>query len=507
MKLLQLLTSKAGKMALSPLQAVGLSAAVGIAGIAAWQMMGSSSEVNPDTVFSAADNDVVFVAGTPGVTGGYGANYGTGGSYGEEGGAVRSAIHTSMSADMRLMQQDQMRANMQAETPEVIQQEQSVQRYNMTGSSEGLGMGQNEAMLRGGAGQGNLSAIQEQIAALQAGVEQKQAEAAAIAAAAQGGGDVAAAAAAALGQSGAAGGKWGMASGMARASGSNLNSTPLQAGGSIGPDGRVRSAGVLGGAERGAERLGAGRAPMFEGGKDAVIGAGRSFGMDASTLAGLSKQSKEVAGNRDRSANEASRIFMGGERLSAGISLNGDSVTIGASSSADFNDDVSIGNLGGALGGVAEDITTYEDDRENLRLKIRSYVRNMNNCSHVPIFGNFCYIGAWKKRNDLRKEIHTFDSKWGTSSYEEAHTNGSYAEISRKVVDRAYEEIYKWSGPAKYAEKMGKLYWNDSKAFRDKEKPSDPGTQSQMSTTPHSGRRPNDGLEIGSGIRVGSGRH
>ena len=89
MKIINWLKNRSGKMALSMSQGIGLAAVVGVAGVAAYQMF-SSPEVNPDTVFSSHDDDVVYVAG-----GSSGAYSGVG--YGENnGGEVQSGIRTAM---------------------------------------------------------------------------------------------------------------------------------------------------------------------------------------------------------------------------------------------------------------------------------------------------------------------------------------------------------------------------------------------------------------------------
>lgn len=73
MNIFKWLTGRAGKMALSAAQAVGLSAVVGVAGIAAWQYLDSPAD---NTAFNPAaqydPGEVVYVAGASG--GAYGAN-------------------------------------------------------------------------------------------------------------------------------------------------------------------------------------------------------------------------------------------------------------------------------------------------------------------------------------------------------------------------------------------------------------------------------------------------
>ena len=180
MKLINLFKSKTGKMALSAMQAVGLSAAVGVAGIAAWQMMGSSSEPALNTVFSSSDDqEVVFVAG--GTTGAYASgNYGAGGE-------VQSGLRAKMSHDMQLMQADAVRAGeTDADSPAFVQQEQQIQAFKMDGASGGLGMGANAANELGMNMGGGLEGVQQQMAAMQAALAAQQEAAAAAGQAAAG---------------------------------------------------------------------------------------------------------------------------------------------------------------------------------------------------------------------------------------------------------------------------------------------------------------------------------
>ena len=160
MKLLKLLFNNSGKMALSTLQAMGVAAAVGVAGVAAWQMLAGGSDVNPDTAFSSYDeSEVVYVAS--GADGGYdNANYG-------EGGEVRSGIRVKQSRAMQLMEQDAQRAPLAA-ADNLDRQEQEIQAFKMDGSTEGLGMGKNAAKDIGGAMGGDLSAFQQQLAKIEA---------------------------------------------------------------------------------------------------------------------------------------------------------------------------------------------------------------------------------------------------------------------------------------------------------------------------------------------------
>lgn len=434
MKLINLFKSKTGKVALSAMQAVGLSAAVGVAGIAAWQMMGSSSEPALNTVFSSSDDqEVVFVAG--GTAGAYASgNYGVGGE-------VQSGLRAKMSHDMQLMQEDAARANAEPDAPAFVQQEQQIQAFKMDGASGGLGMGANAANELGMNMSGGLEGVQQQMAAMQAALAAQQEAAATAGQAAAGNVAQAAAQAAAQGQQA---GAWGMADGMARASGSNLNSTPLQAG--TGREGGASASGTLGGAQIAGAAGARGPVEALPGSRQAVSGFGRALrwdgGDDIDYIASLQKQSADVSQNRDRSANEGSRIFMAGERLSGGILLNGESLTTGNASSSDFSSDDAISALGSGVSGVQEDVVTYEEARQQLVEDIKDYRVNLaTSCSILPFV---CQTWVWSLRNEAKDKVKEFEKTWGESDYFKTDTRGNLADDARVVIDKIWNRG--WGG-------------------------------------------------------------
>lgn len=475
MKIVKFLTSKAGKWSLSAMQAVGLSAAVGVAGIAAWQMMGSSSQPNLNTVFSSntADQDVVFVAGAAG--GVYGS-----GAYGD-GGELRSGINATLSKDLQLMQADAQAADVSASQPAFAQQEQEISAYKMDGSSGGLGMAGNVAKEMGGAMSGDMSAVQKQIADIQATIA-SQKQAAEAAAVAEGAGDAAKVAAAMKGK----GGQFGMAEGMARASGNNLNSTPLQSG-QHGREGEgVSSSGVLGGAQaaRATSALGpATQGANFERSRASVIGQGSRLGSDSS-LRALQKQSADIARHSNRSANEGARAFMASTRLSGGIQLEGgETLSGGNASSSDFADDA-IAALGKAVGGTVGEVMSYENDREELRIKIRDFVKKCNNWSYSsPLLSWMGYAFKAKERNNLRNEIDSFKARWQESTYETTNSVGGYATVARNTVDDVFNALWWFGGPKRKAKEWGRDYWGDENAFWKNDVPAAPVTDEQEKPT------------------------
>lgn len=475
MKIIKFLTSKAGKWSLSAMQAVGLSAAVGVAGIAAWQMMGSSAQPNLNTVFSSntADQDVVFVAGAAG--GVYGS-----GSYGT-GGELRSGINATLSKDLQLMQADAQAGDLSSQ-PEFVQQEQEISAFKMDGASSGLGMAGNVSKEKSNAMSGDMSAVQKQIADIQATIASQKKAAEAAAAAEGAAGDAAKVAAAMKGK----GGQFGMAEGMARASGNNLNSTPLQSG-QYGKEGQgVSSSGVLGGAQaaRGASAMGpAGQGSNFERSRASIIGQGSRLGSDDS-LAALQKQSADIARHSNRSANEGARAFMASTRLSGGIQLEGgEKLSGGNASSSDFSDDA-ISALGNAVGSAIGEVTTYEEDREEIRVKIRDFVKACNGWSYAsPLFSWIGYAAKSKAHKNLRNDIDAFKAKWSESTYETTNTAGGYATVARDTVDDVFNSLWWFGGPKRKAKEWGSKYWGDENAFWDNATPSTPVTDEQEKPT------------------------
>ena len=364
-----LLRQKAGKLALTGLQALGLSAAVGVAGIAAWQMLSSSDDVNADTVFSAAnDSEVVYVAGTSG------ANAYTGVSGYGDGGAVQSGINMRMSKDMKMMESDLINAKIAEQKTEMDTKEDSVKSFKMDGTSTGLGMDSAatdpQKMMSGLQG-GGMPDIQSQIAALQQQAEAAQkkaaAEAGANAEAAQGvaaAGDALAQAQAAL--AGVSGGKWDMNTDIARAGGSALGATPLQAGAYQGKEGDALRAVQQASSNLPKRMKAADATPVrFQGGRESTIGAGKNLDNARDTLEAATKSSIESLKNQSRSATEMTAVtFLADETLAAGVQLSGENVvTNGGTNTLDMLDEEpDPKDFDAAFDPVKEEIDAYNKD-------------------------------------------------------------------------------------------------------------------------------------------------
>lgn len=491
MNILHILWNRSGKAALSAMQAVGLSAAVGVAGIAAWQMLGSSEDVNPNTVFSSgSDEQIVYVAG---------GGYGSGSTYGE-GGEVRSGIRAKMSEDMRLMEADYQRSHLSG--TELDRQEQRIDAYKMDGASEGLGMGQNAAREKALGRGGDMSAFQAQMSAMQKDLAAKQQAAAKAAASGTGAeGSAEAAAAAALGKQGKGGsGRWGMSSGIARASGNNLNSTPLQAAGAGSGSRRGGTlGGGVGGRAAGPSSGGSALMPQFDGGSEPEIGRARY--MDRrDTLLGYVEASKRMAENVTHTTVDAHSIFLANQKVSGGIILNGENVNTGNASSADFSDP-DFSGLNKAIGDAASQLEAYTKAREKLRRKVRDFVKSCNTWSKAGGFV-LSWIGYGfrvGKRNELRDEIHTFRDTWGDVEPNKS-TNGAFDEVARDVVDTAFNWIGIPNGPRRYTKDQGRAYWDDKDAFWSKEAPGSKAENKQEPEvrSPFASSSARDALQVGS---------
>lgn len=491
-----ILKANAGKVALSAMQTLGIATGVAVAGVGAYFALGSSSDVNPDTVFSSYnDGDVVYVAGHS-AGGGYA---GVGGAP-VEGGEIKSGFQAKLSHSLRLM-------NEETNKPEILEveaQEQSISAYTMDGNTSGLGIGagQQGANEEGLSMGGDMSAIQAQIAALQANVKAQQQAAADAAAGAEGqAGDALAAAQKALQ---GANGKLGNASGMASANGSNLGAQGLQPGSYQGSGAGVKP--KEGQPIQSALKPTPTRAALFAGGRP-DINAGRGAGdLKANSLYAMAKQSAHFA----NSGLDASEIFLAGSGEGKGVAFAGGNVTTGLGTSNDFGAD----NVPNLKGTQADDIETYEQAREDLRKKIQKFVISCNRWSIWGSLGGFLGTGLGyafkaKKRNDMLDEIKKFEEKWGNTNFEKLNSQGGYATVSEGVVQDAFRGIFGINRPKRKAKEWGRKYWNSEDAFIEKE-PENLGSPDialgDIPTSPYkNGVSYTDGeLDIGSGYGIGS---
>lgn len=445
-----ILKTNAGKLALSAMQTLGIATGVAVAGVGAYFALGPSQDVNPDTVFSSQnDGEVVYVAGHS-AAGGYA---GVGAPV--EGGEIQSGFQAKLSHSLRMMNEETNKP----ELLEVEEQEQKVAAYKMDGASSGLGVGAgqqgaNEAGLAGMGG--DMSAIQAQIAALQANAQAQQQQAAAAAAAAgQQAGDAVAAAQAAL-----AGGKLANASAVPSVGGSNLGGEGLQ------PGSYQASASkpVEGKPIQSALPPASKPTPLYAGGRQVTFTQGAGD-MGANALYAMAKHSAAIANK----GGDASDVFMGGAS-SRGVVFEGGNVTTGGGSSNDFGAD-NVPDFSGA----AQSTSNYENAREELRKEIQKFVQSCNNWSYVPFFMWIGYAAKAKARNDMLDKIEKFKEEWGYTNFEKLNSQGGYATVSEGVVREAFNGIWGMGRPKRKAKEWGKKYWDSEEAFT-KEDPSNLGS-------------------------------
>ena len=441
MKIINWFKNRSGKMALSLAQGIGAAAVVGVAGIAAYQMF-SSPAVNPDTVFSSQDDDVVYVAG-----GSSGAYSGVG--YGENsGGEVQSGIRVKKSRGMELMEQDALRMKEQPQQTQLDRDEQEVQDFAM-GKTTGLGMGQNEANEVNIGKNGDVSGVNAQIAAISAMAEQQKKEAQEKAESAGEAGDVARAAQAALGKGGSSKGWGNMNAGIARANGNNLNSESLQAGG----PGSKRG-GVLGGKGREADRLAMANKPVgFSSSRDEFLKARQRYAGD--TLDDMAKMSASFKDGPHATNEATTSVFMSGGSGTHALSLGDSAVSsLGDTSSDDFTG-ASLPDLSGA----ADLAKAYAEAKQQLYKDLEKFKNKI--AISAGIAGVFAYIWTWSYNNDMKDTIKKFKEQWADTEMESGNTQGSFADGADKVREKLWQSQAGWFvvNPGYLWGEFKKKYW------------------------------------------------
>ena len=349
MKIFKWLTDRGGKIALSAAQAVGLSAVVGVAGIAAWQFLDTPTD---NTAFNLGGQhnrgEVVYVAGA------------SGGTYGENG-EIQSAFMATPSKAIE-MTEKQALAQKQAEeaaesftipVDDVPSSPALAGAYQM-GGSEGLGMGgnfANEEILKNNP----MAFAQQSIAGVTDAITRAQAQA-------QGAGQNGTAAAGGQPAGAApalasASRDWGSSAatrGLSGGGGTAFNSSFVvqdsqKGGGSAASAGTPEQAArvmqqfqeQLAASGQEGQRL---RAQANFGGSQGLdpdwdaTAAGFRNAREGKDLEFIRKRSADAAGNRNRAANEGARAFLASTKISGGLRVSGANVTTGqGQSSADFN--------------------------------------------------------------------------------------------------------------------------------------------------------------------------
>lgn len=375
MNIFKWIRCRAGKMALSAIQTMGLSAVVGAAGIAAWQYLGSPAETN-NTFNPAAYNpgEVVYVAGAN--TGSY-----AGGSY-AGGGEASSSVQISTNTFKRLEQQEmaQRAAEEMAEyAPDYSSAAAAPTQAYQMGGTEGLGTGANmanELALQNNpmaAMTQNMAGVSDMVAKAQRQVQQ-QSQAAASGGEEQKGQPALSDASKNWTSSAATGGSSGNAfnsSFSVQDSGKNAKNIsgadPLKQAGDIMASAQTALRNTMEGASLrakasfGSENIG--------GNRDASVLGGRRS-KETKDLKFISKRSNDAAKNKYRSANEGSRAFLASTKVSGGMIISADNVTTGqGQGSKDFSADESAQLRGIKTWGESKtiDLEQRKKDRDDLR--------------------------------------------------------------------------------------------------------------------------------------------
>ena len=365
---------KSGKIALSAAQAVGLSAVVGVAGIAAWQYLDTPSD---NTAFNLGGQynpgEVVYVAGASG--GSYGAN-----------GEVQSSFLATPSKAIEMTEKFALAQKRAEEYEDSVSDEalapSNPQAYQL-GGTEGLGMGANRANeeeLKNNPmafAKQSLSGVSDAIAQAQAQAQQ----AAAAGGQAQG--------AAPAGTLASASRDWGSSAATQGGSGggNSFNSSFVvqdsnkNSGKSMGnmtledADQVIKNFQEQSLSAQEAARLRArssfGRDEMLASDKNLKALDARSS-REKADLAFIRKRSADAAANRNRAANEASRAWLASTKVSGGMSsISGESVTTGqGQGSKDFNSPTTA-NMSGIknwVDSVEEQDAKRDKSQKNIRL-------------------------------------------------------------------------------------------------------------------------------------------
>lgn len=370
MNIFKWLTGRAGKMALSAAQAVGLSAVVGVAGIAAWQYLDSPAD---NTAFNPAaqydPGEVVYVAGASGGT--YGAN-----------GEVESAFRAKPSKAIEMTEKMTL-AQKQAQAMEddvipSVSVAPTPSAYQM-GATEGLGMNANDG--KGEGLDGNpLAAIQGTMSGMKDVISRAQAQAQAQAGAQNpeekpGKATLASAKRTSAGSAGAGHGQAFNSSFVIQNSGKNTGSRAVAGAGSPEEVGNIFASAqaqanrtVEGMQMRSRSNFGPGNNSLGAD-KDLSVGDARSS-KEGKDLVFIQKRSADAARNKNRSANEGSRAFLASTKVSGGMRIVGDTVAIGQGQGSKDFDNVNEANLRGIgkwTDASVDEATQRMLDRQNLQ--------------------------------------------------------------------------------------------------------------------------------------------
>ncbi len=422
MNILQWLKNKSGKLPVTLAQAAGITAVVGAAGLGALTFLSSPADNNntflPPT---ASQGQVVYVS-----------QNGGGGQY-EANGEVGSSFKAAPSRSIQLANRA---ADIQAQTralDESAQQAPSFgstdapagaptpQAYQLTGADlgQGLGGGKNKDL---NASLDTFSTIQNQLKGVTEAMNNAQAQAGAAQAQAGKPGAPAAANGQNAAQLASAPRNWG-SGGLTRAGGGNggANSFAIQ---DSGKNARTRGATPGEMAQAGdaiaqaqaamaqlqqegtrlPSRSNFGRSEGFGEDKNARMSGARRFGNAKAELEFIRKKSAAIASNKTNAANEGGSPFLASAKISGGLTVDGEQVTTGqTSTSSDFD-----GKFNNAMKGVKakmDQVQANMDERELARNELKSWLWMMMTIalgaiaaiaylSKIPIWGHAAALGV-----------------------------------------------------------------------------------------------------------------
>ena len=371
--------NRSGKIALSAMQAVGLTAVVGAAGFGAWQYLSGPAD-DPNAFNPAQYNpgEVVYISGAN--TGGYsGRSYGNG----DPGSSVQVSSRTLQQLDRQAMAERAAR-EMEEESSQIYSSADPAPGAYQMGATEGLGMGANfvsDANSNSSPG----GVLSQSMAGMKNMIAKAQQQVAGKAGGKQPAGEDKDGTSPALGSvtpnwSRGAGGSSGGSSFALQNSGKNKGGRNAAGGAGNGPGGvadalataQEQAAGMLEGARiRGKSSFG----PMDTLGanRDATVDKGRRGRDGKNDLEFITKRSADAAANRYRAANEGSRAFLASTQVSGGMRITAENVTTGqGQGSKDFDTDMEAQLRGLRTWGA--DLSATEVQRDADRAALGSWM-------------------------------------------------------------------------------------------------------------------------------------
>lgn len=375
MNIFKWITGRAGKVALSAMQAVGLTAVVGVAGIAAWQYLDAPVETNNTFTPAAYDaGEVVYVAGAN--TGSY-----AGGSY-AGGGESQSSMQISANTLKRLEQQEmaQRAAQEMAEyAPDYSAAVATPSQSYQMGGTDGLGTGANVANefdLKNNpmaAMQQSMAGISNMVSQAQAQAQAQQAQAAAPGK--QDGSPSLASASKNWGSSGATGGSSGNAFNSSfavqdsgKSKGSMSSAEAAKQAGDVLASAQAQAANMMQEGARIRGRASFGSSGLGDS-KNASVQNSRNS-KDSRDLDFIVRRSADAAKNKNRSVVEGARAFLASTKISGGMMISSDNVTTGqGQGSKDFEQD-NTANLRGIKTwgmGKLDEVNRRDKDRHDMQ--------------------------------------------------------------------------------------------------------------------------------------------